>query len=59
MDIETKKNFNKLKHYLTLFDNAYFDKDHLWILYENDNRPKPKLYFINKTILDMDYLLWI
>lgn len=29
MDIETRKNFNKLKHYLTLFNNAYFDKDHM------------------------------
>ena len=59
MDIETKKSFNKLKHYLTLFDNTYFDKDHMWILYENDNRPKPKLYFINKTILGINYLSWI
>ena len=57
MDIETKKSFNKFKHYLTLFNNAYFDKDHMWILYENDNRPKPKLYFIeNRSILD---LVWI
>ena len=59
MDIETKKSFNKLKHYLTLFNNAYFDKDHMWILYENGNRPKPKLYYINKNILDIDYLSWI
>ena len=57
MDIETKKSFNKFKHYLDLFNNAYFDKDHIWILYENDNRPKPKLYFIeNRSILD---LVWI
>lgn len=57
MDIETKKSFNKFKHYLTVFNNAYFDKDHMWILYENDNRPKPKLYFIeNRSILD---LVWI
>lgn len=60
MDIETKKSFNKLKHYLTLFNNAYFDKDHMRILYENYNRPKPKLYYIdNKTILGIDYLSWI
>lgn len=57
MDIETKKSFNKLKHYLTLFNNAYFDKDHMWILY--DLPAKPKLYRINKNILDTDYLLWI
>lgn len=57
MDIETKKSFNKFKHYLDLFNNAYFDKDHMWILYENDNRPKPKLYFIrNEHRLD---LVWI
>ena len=57
MDIETKKSFNKFKHYLDLFNNTYFDKDHMWILYENDNRPKPKLYFIeNRSILD---LVWI
>lgn len=60
MGIETKKtkrSFNKCKHYLTVFNNAYFDKDHMWILYEND---RPKLYFINnKTTLDMDCLLWI
>lgn len=57
MDIETKKSFNKFKHYLTLFNNAYFDKDHMWILYENNDRPKPKLYFIeNRSILD---LVWI
>lgn len=59
MDIETKKSFNKLKHYLTLFNNAYFDKDHMWILYENDNRPTPKFFHINKNILDIDYLSWI
>ena len=57
MDIETKKSFNKFKHYLTVFNNAYFDKDHMWILYENNSRPKPKLYFIeNRSILD---LVWI
>lgn len=57
MDIETRKSFNKLKHYLTLFNNAYFDKDHIWILY--DVPAKPELYRINKNILDMDYLSWI
>ena len=58
MDIETRKSFNKLKHYLTLFDNAYFDKDHMWILYELP--VKPRLYRINnKTVLSMDYLTWI
>lgn len=58
MDIETRKNFNKLKHYLTSFNNAYFDKDHMWILHEVPI--KPKLYWIdNKAILDMDYLQWI
>lgn len=57
MDIETKKSFNKFKHYLTLFDNAYFYKGHMRILYENDNRPKPKLYFIN-DIHRLD-LVWI
>lgn len=57
MDIETKKSFNKFKHYLTLFNNAYFDKDRIRILYENDNRPKPKLYFIN-DIHSLD-LIWI
>ena len=57
MDIETKKSFNKFKHYLTLFNNAYFDKNHMWVLYENNDRPKPKLYFIeNRSILD---LVWI
>ena len=57
MDIETKKSFNKFKHYLDLFNNAYFDKDHILILYENNDRPKPKLYFIeNRSILD---LVWI
>lgn len=40
MDIETKKNFNKLKHYLTLFDH----RDNMWIFCEID---RPKLYFIN------------
>ena len=50
MDIETKKNFNKLKHYLTLF----YHKDNMWII--NENR-SPKLYFINnRSIQD---LLWI
>lgn len=58
MDIETRKSFNKLKHYLTSFNNAYFDKDHMWILYEAPT--KPKLYWIdNKAILDIDYLQWI
>lgn len=63
MDIETRKSFNKLNHYLTLFNNAYFDKDHMWILY--DIPVKPKLYCMylegieNKTILSMDYLQWI
>lgn len=58
MDIETRKSFNKLKHYLTLFNYAYFDKEHMWILYEVP--AKPKLYYINsKTIMDMDYLQWI
>lgn len=58
MDIETRKSFNKLKHYLTSFNNAYFDKDHMWILYEEPT--KPKLYYINdKAILDIDYLQWI
>ena len=57
MDIETKKSFNKFKHYLDLFNNAYFNKSHILILYENDNRPKPKLYFIrNAHRLD---LVWI
>ena len=68
MDIETKKSFNKLKHYLTSFNNAYFDKDHMWILYETGRMTKPKLYYIdnktiyylnNKTILGIDYLSWI
>ena len=61
MDIETKKSFNKLKHYLTLFNNAYFDKDHMWILYDFVEIPAtPKLYRINnKTILGIDYLSWI
>lgn len=50
MDIETKKSFNKLKHYLTLFDC----KDNMWIIHENI---RPKLYFINnRSIQD---LLWI
>ena len=58
MDIETRKSFNKLKYYLTLFNNDYFVKDHMWILYELP--VKPKLYYINsKTIMDMDYLQWI
>lgn len=61
MDIETRKSFNKLKHYLTLFNYAYFDKDHMWILYEIP--VKPKLYHMyhmnNKTTLSMDYLTWI
>ena len=62
MDIETRKSFNKLKHYLTLFNDAYFDKDHMWILYEVP--AKPKLYFINKTyFIDFPYseetFLWI
>lgn len=57
MDIETKKNFNKLKHYLTVFNNVYFDESHMWIFYESD---RPKLYSINnKTIMGIDYLLWI
>lgn len=57
MDIETKKSFNKFKHYLNLFNNAYFDKGHVLILYENNSRPKPKLYFIdNMHRLD---LVWI
>lgn len=55
MDIETKKSFNKLKHYLTLFNNAYFDKNHMWILCGIPTRLM--LYRINdKTILGMDYL---
>lgn len=57
MDIETKKSFNKFKHYLDLFNNAYFDKGHILILYENNNRPKPKLYFIEK-MYHLD-LVWI
>lgn len=61
MDIETRKSFNKLKNYLTLFNNAYFDKEHMWILYEIP--AKPKLYYLyyteNKPILGMDYLQWI
>lgn len=57
MDIETKKSFNKFKHYLNLFNNAYFNKDNILILYENNSRPKPKLYFIdNMHSLD---LVWI
>ena len=57
-DIETRKNFNKVKNYLTLFNNAYFNKDHMWILCEIP--VKPKLYWIdNQTILGMDYLTWI
>lgn len=57
MDIETKKSFNKFKHYLNLFNNAYFDKGNVLILYENNSRPKPKLYFIdNMYRLD---LVWI
>lgn len=57
MDIKTKKSFNKFKHYLDLFNNAYFDKNHILILYENNSRPKPKLYFIdNMHRLD---LVWI
>lgn len=66
MDIETRKSFNKLKHDLTSFNNAYFDKDHMWILYEVPAKPKLyelyryELYRINsKTILGMDYLQWI
>ena len=48
MDIETRKNFNKLKHYLTLFNNAYFDKDHVLILYGLPAEPKflRRLYWI-------------
>ena len=57
MDIETRKSFNKLKYYLTLFDNDYFNKDHMWIFCETVG--KPKLHWINKTILGMDYLTWI
>lgn len=61
MGIETRKSFNKLKHYLTLFNNAYFNEDHMWILYEIP--VKPKLYQLyrteNKTILGIDYLQWI
>lgn len=58
MDIETKKSFSKLKHYLISFNNAIFDKDHMWILYELPT--EPKLYWIdNKAILDMDYLQWM
>lgn len=57
MDIETRKSLNKLKHYLTLFNNAYFDKDHMWILCETVG--KSKLHWINKPILSMDYLTWI
>jgi hypothetical protein len=53
MDIETRK----LKHYLTLFNNAYFDKDHLWILCETVG--KSKLHWINKPILGHGLLLWI
>ena len=60
MDIETRKSFNKLKHYLTLFNNAYFDKDHMWILYDFEILTNPKLYRINnKIILGTDYLSWI
>lgn len=59
MDIETRKSFNKLKHYLTLFNNAYFDKDHMWILYETTSSFKPKLYRINKNTQGIDYLSWI
>lgn len=45
-------------HLCSSFNNAYFDKDHMWILYEVPT--KPKLYYINnKAILDMDYLQWI
>ena len=50
MDIETKKNFNKLKHYLTLFGC----RDSMWIISEND---KPKLYYIN-NMHSLD-LVWI
>ena len=57
MDIETKKSFNKLKHYLTLFNNAYFDKNHMLILYGFP--ATPKFFRINKNILDIDYLSWI
>lgn len=58
MDIETRKSSNKLKHYLTSFNNTYFDKNHFWILY--DELTKPELYCINnKTIMGIDYLLWI
>lgn len=65
MDIETRKSFNKLKHYLTLFNNAYFDKEHMWILYEIPVKPKLHCLYIenswveSKTILSMDYLQWI
>lgn len=59
MDIETRKSFNKLKHYLTLFNNAYFNKDHMWILYETTSSLKPKLYRINKNTQGIDYLSWI
>lgn len=61
MDIETRKNFNKLKHYLTLFNNAYFDKNHMWILYDFEEIPaKLKLYRINNKIIQgIDYLSWI
>lgn len=48
MGIETRKNFNKLKHYLTSFNNAYFDKDHTWILFEIP--VKPKLYCIENKL---------
>lgn len=57
MDIETRKSLNKLKHYLTLFNNAYFEKDHMWILCETVG--KSNLHWINKSILSMDYLTWI
>ena len=57
MDIETRKSLNKFKHYLTLFNNAYFDKDHMWVICETVG--KSKIHWINKPILSMDYLTWI
>lgn len=53
MDIETRK----LRHYLTLFNNAYFDKDHMWIICETVG--KSKLHWINTNRQGIDYLSWI
>ena len=57
MDIETRKNLNKFKHYLTTFNYAYFDRDHMWIICETVG--KSKLHWINTNTQGIDYLSWI